>query len=75
MTSLSCPIIRAKLCCYCYILRIQEEIATLPVYNSQLTETGLRYNLCFPDDGNDIAITLSAKIKLTKINYYLNIQF
>ena len=27
--------------------------------SGSLTDTGLRYNLCFPDEGNDMAITLS----------------
>ena len=29
--------------------------------NGLLTEIGLRYNLCFPEDGNDMAITLSVQ--------------
>ena len=46
----------------------QEEIVAQNNY-CKLTEIGLRYNLCFPDDGNDMAMTLSAIKNNTFLNY------
>ena len=34
-------------------------------YIDKLTEIGFRYILCFPEDGNDIAITFSVRNKQT----------
>ena len=35
-------------------------------YTDKLTEIGFRYILCFPEDGNDIAITFSVRKKTNK---------